>query len=220
MADDEVKMVRALRDFLSAHGFYVYEAYDGERALELYYEHSTKIDLLLLDVMMPKVDGFEVLNELRQNHILTPVIMVTARGEDYDQLRGFESGADDYVTKPFSPTLLMARIESVLRRVGKSVDSELYLGNMKIDNARRSVHLSGREIELTKREFDLLFFFASNENRILTREQLLNGVWGYNFEGDIRTVDTHVKQLRIKLGEDSSSIKTVYGVGYKLEVSP
>ena len=217
LADDEVKMVRAISDLLKANGYKVIEAYDGEQAIDKYYEDSTKIDLILLDVMMPKKDGFAVLSELRKASCLVPIIMVTAREEEYDQLKGFNLGSDDYIAKPFSPSLLMARIEAVLKRTGKGSESEISFEELKLNVTSRTCTNDNIEIELTKREFDLLHFFINNKSRIFTREQILNNVWGYEFEGDIRTVDTHIKQIRIKLDTKSAYIKTVHRVGYKFE---
>ncbi len=218
VVDDETKMVRAIRDFLTAHKFCVLEAFDGESALDVYYANNAVIDLVLLDVMMPKKDGFEVLEELRENSSLVPVIMLTARGEEYDQVKGFSSGADDYITKPFSPSLLLARVEAMLKRMGKGVEDEMKKGNLRINSVMRTAQCGEKELELTKREFDLLLFFMTNTSLIFSREQLLNSVWGYDFDGELRTVDTHVKQLRTKLGEDSTCIKTIHRVGYKFEV--
>ncbi len=216
IADDEIRMVRALKDFLNSNNFHVETANNGQEALDMFYEKNLEIDLVLLDVMMPKYNGFEVLKDMRENYSFTPVIMLTARGEEYDQLKGFNSGADDYVTKPFSPSLLLARIESVLRRVGKSEEEEISKGSIILNSTKRIATCKGSNLELTKKEFDLLLFFMTNNQMIFTRDQLLNSVWGYDFEGDERTVDTHVKQLRTKLN-GTDYIKTVYGVGYKME---
>ncbi len=218
VVDDEPKMIRAIQDFLNVHEFVVIPAFNGQEALDVYYEHNADIDLVLLDVMMPIYNGYEVLEDIRRNHSLTPVILLTARGEEYDQVKGFQAGADDYITKPFSPSLLLARIESLLRRVGKTTHGELVRGRIVLNTTNRSVSCSGNPIQLTKREFELLFFFLSNPSLIFTRDQILNSVWGYDFEGDSRTVDTHVKQLRVKLQEDACYIKTVHRIGYQFEV--
>ncbi len=218
IADDEKRMVRAVKDFLTAQNFHILEAYDGEEALNVYYQHNQIIDLILLDVMMPVYNGMEVLKKLRDESCMTPIIMLTARGEEYDQVAAFKNGADDYITKPFSPTLLLLRIEAMLKRVGKGLYEEISCGPITVNATLRNVFCDKILLELTKREFDLILFFVSNKNMIFTREQLLDSVWGYGFEGDSRTVDTHIKQLRIKLGEHSSMIKTVHRVGYKLEV--
>ncbi len=218
IADDEKRMVRAVKDFLTAQNFHILEAYDGEEALNVYFQHNQIIDLILLDVMMPVYNGMEVLKKLRDESCMTPIIMLTARGEEYDQVAAFKNGADDYITKPFSPTLLLLRIEAMLKRVGKGLYEEISCGPITVNATLRNVFCDKILLELTKREFDLILFFVSNKNMIFTREQLLDSVWGYGFEGDSRTVDTHIKQLRIKLGEHSSMIKTVHRVGYKLEV--
>ncbi len=218
VADDEMKMVRALKDLLSANDFEVMEAYDGDQALDVFYANNASVDLILLDVMMPKLDGFGVLADLRDNNSLVPVIMLTARGEEYDQVKGFSSGADDYIKKPFSPSLLLARIESILRRVGKDSQTDVCQGNITLNATTRTATINNNNIDLTKREFDLLLFFMSNPSAIFSREQLLDNVWGYDFDGDMRTIDTHIKQLRIKLGESSGYIKTIHRVGYKFEV--
>ncbi len=217
VVDDEAKIVRALKDFLSLKGFAVRTAADGVQALEEYYANNTEIDLILLDVMMPQRDGFSVLAELRQDGASVPVIMLTARGQEYDQLKGFEQGADDYVQKPFSLSVLHARIEAILKRAGKADQPEIIKGHLKLNAMERTVYEDDELIELTKREFDLLQFFLSNTSRVFTREQLLNSVWGYDFYGDVRTVDTHVKQLRIKLKKSAEYIKTLHRIGYKFE---
>ncbi len=216
VVDDEVKMVRAISDLLRAKGFEVLTAYDGEEALNVYYEKNTKIDLIILDVMMPKINGMEVLEDIRMEKELVPIIMLSAKGEEYDQLQGFQIGADDYITKPFSPSLLIARIENVLKRVGRDLDI-VEIGKVKLSLEKREGFIGEEEIELTRREFDLLFFLMTNKNLVFSRTQLLNQIWGYEFDGDDRTVDTHVKQLRAKLKEESSIIKTVHRVGYKVE---
>ncbi len=218
VVDDAVKMVRVLKDTFKMKGFHVLEAYNGQEALDVYYENNQIIDLILLDVMMPILTGFEVLQDLRENQCTTPVIMLTAKGEEYDQLEGFKKGADDYIVKPFSGAVLLARVESVLKRTGKSVDSELKLGSFLLQSVQRKVFLNEEELDLTKREFDLFQYFMVNHDITFSREQLLDAVWGYDFDGDIRTVDTHIKQLRLKLGSESECIKTVYRVGYKFEV--
>ncbi len=218
VVDDEVKMVRAIHDLLKAHDFFVLRAYNGEEALEVFYERNAEIDLIVLDVMMPQLNGYEVLENLRQNHALTPVILLTARGEEYDQVKGFQSGADDYITKPFSPSLLLARVEALLKRMGKTAQSDLVRGQLVISVAKRSVLCAGSSLQLTKREFELLLFLASNPSLIFSREQILDSVWGYDFEGESRTVDTHIKQLRTKLGNEAAYIKTVHRIGYQFEV--
>lgn len=214
VADDEIRIVRVLRDYLSALDYEVLCAYDGEQALELFYRNTTEIDLILLDVMMPKLDGVAVLNEVRHTS-LVPVIFLTAKGEEYDQIRGFRSGADDYIVKPFSQSILALRIEALMQRAGKGFSHPLTSGSLALDQMRRMATLDGAPLELTRREFDLLSYFVANEGRVLSREQLLNGVWGYDFEGELRTVDTHVKQLRSKLGIYAHCLKTRFRVGYQ-----
>lgn len=218
IVDDEIRMVRALKDFFRAKGFEIIEAYDGEQAINKYYDHNTEIDLILLDVMLPQYSGFEVLKILRKENCMLPIIMLTARGEEYDQLQGFEYGADDYISKPFSHALLLARIEAMLKRVGKDRQSQIEIGGIRIDKNKHKAFLEEQELELTKREFDLLTFFIRNVSVTFTREQLLNSVWGFDFEGDSRTVDTHIKQLRMKLGKKEQFIKTIHRVGYRFEV--
>jgi DNA-binding response OmpR family regulator len=214
--DDEVKITKALRDFFNARGYRTLEAYDGGQALDVFYEHNTKIDLLLLDVMMPVADGFSVLKEIRRDSNV-PAIMLTARAEEYDQITGFRHGADDYIPKPFSTSLLLARVEAVLKRAGRGPAGEIEIGPLRVNPARRFVSLDGERVELTPKEFDLLHCLVANRNRALTREQILNEVWGYAFEGDARTVDTHIKQLRGKLAACGECIKTVHRIGYRFE---
>lgn len=217
IADDEKKMVRALKDLMAANGFAVIEAYDGQEALDKFYEYNTQIDLILLDVMMPCADGFEVAEEIRSTQSLVPIIMLTARGEEYDQLKGFRCGVDDYISKPFSPSVLLARIDAVLRRFGKDISKELSAGALVINTSQHSVLMDSKPLELTRREYDLLYYLIVNKGMIFTREQLLDNVWGYDFDGSARTVDTHIKQLRIKLGDHSDYIKTVHCVGYQFD---
>lgn len=215
--DDEKRIRRAVKDFLAASGFYILEAADGEEGYEVFYQNIADIDLILLDVMMPGQDGFTLLKKIRETSIV-PVIMLTAKGEAYDQIRGFQCGADDYIAKPFVPSLLLLRLEAILKRVGKDVSQELQIGNICINLQRRLVKIDGETLEMTRREYDLLTYFIMNRGITLTREQLLNGVWGYDYEGDFRTVDTHVKQLRIKLGSYAEYIKTIFRIGYCFEV--
>ncbi|MDR0424826.1 MAG: response regulator transcription factor [Clostridiales Family XIII bacterium] len=217
IADDEAKIVKALKDFFKANGFHVLGAADGAEALDIFYENNTKIDIILLDVMMPFVDGFSVLREIRETS-LVPVIMLTAKGEEYDQIKGFQCGADDYIPKPFSISLLLARVEAVLKRAGKGKNDEIAVGDMRINVMGRSLYISDLRVELTPKEFDLIHYLILNKNMALSREQILNSVWGYDFEGDVRTVDTHVKQLRNKLGPYAACIKTVHKVGYQFEL--
>lgn len=220
IVDDEPRILRALRDLLTAKGFYVMTAENGREALELHNRCRDQIDLLLLDVMMPEIDGFSVLQGIRRLDADLPVILLTARGEEYDQLQGFQSGADDYIPKPFSTNLLLARIEAVLRRSGRANRDIIQAGRIALIPEQRKVTVYELPVELTRREFDLLKCFLSNQKQIFSREQLLDTVWGYDYEGDIRTVDTHVKNLRNKLGDCGSYIQTVYRVGYRFEVMP
>ncbi len=219
IVDDEARMVRVLKDFLQANHFHIMEAHNGEEALAVYYANTTQIDLILLDVMMPIYSGYEVLMEIRKNEMTTPVIMLTAREGEEDQIRGLKNGADDYIIKNFSPTVLLARIETVLRRLGKDTNSELICGDMSINVSTRECYANGERIELTKREFDLLYFLMMNHSLAFTRDQLLNDVWGYDFEGEDRTVDTYIKQVRVKMKRSANKIVTVYGIGYKYEVN-
>ena len=220
IADDETRILRALRDLLSANGFFVLTAEDGRQALERFEEYGQSIDLVLLDVMMPGLDGFQVLEQLRALSPGTPVIMLTARGGEYDQLQGFAQGADDYISKPFSTSLLLARMEAVLRRAGREKVDTLTAGAVSITPDQRRVEVDGRGVELTPREFALLYYFMRNQGIILSRGQLLDRVWGFDFDGDERTVDTHVKNLRLKLGQRADYLQTVYRMGYRFEVKP
>lgn len=217
IVDDEVRIVRVIKDFLSLKGFTILEATDGQMALDIFYENNTSIDLILLDVMMPKLDGYMVLKSIREESQM-PVIMLTAKGEEYDQVKGFELGVDDYVVKPFLPSLLLARIEAILKRVGKNENMDLLAGDISLNTKKRVAYLNDEVINLTRREFDLLYYFIINKDITVSRDNILNGVWGYDFDGDIRTVDTHIKQLRNKLKENGEFIKTIYRVGYKFEV--
>ncbi len=219
IVDDEERIVRALKDLLSFDGFHVLTAGDGGEALQVFAQWEKQIDLVLLDVMMPVMDGFAVLGEIREAAPEMPVIMLTARGEEYDQLQGFKGGADDYIPKPFSTTLLMARMEAVLRRAGMAKLDVLTAGAITLTPEQMRAEVDGRPIELTRREFSLLHCFMRNQGLILSREQLVDRVWGYDFEGDERTVDTHVKNLRLKLGSYAGYIQTVYRVGYRFEVA-
>ncbi len=222
VADDEPKMRNLVKMYLGREGFGVIEAGDGEQALELL--KKSEIDLVILDIMMPKVDGLTVCREIRREYNL-PVIMLTARGEEIDRVLGFELGADDYVVKPFSPRELVARVKALLRRVGAKQPGTqgnlLSFPGLVINHDAREVDVQGHKVSLTPKEFELLAFLAKNAGRVFTREQLLEHVWGYDFYGDLRTVDTHVKKLREKLsrfGEAAAYLITVWGVGYKFEV--
>lgn len=217
IVDDDTKIVRGIGDLLKSRGYAVLTAYDGQAALDQHYAYNAEIDIILLDVMMPICDGLSVLTALRQQHAATPVIMLTARSEEYDQLQGFSYGADDYIPKPFSPSILLARMEAVLKRTQAPIDCDLASGSLKMNPVMRSCLCDGVALELTKREFDLLYFLMQHPAAIFTRAQLLDQVWGYDYIGEQRTVDTHIKQLRMKLGTHADCIKTVHRVGYKFE---
>ncbi|MCG8501700.1 MAG: response regulator transcription factor [Firmicutes bacterium] len=214
VADDEEKMRRVIRIYLQKEGYRVEEARDGKEALEKI--KASSFSLILLDVMMPAIDGWTVCREVRKNASL-PVIMLTARGEEYDKLFGFELGVDDYITKPFSPREMVARIKAVLRRSkeDKRNENTVKIDVLEIRPMSKQAFLENKELTLTPKEFELLYFFARNQEHVYSREQLLNKVWGYDFIGDLRTVDTHVKQLREKLGKYKKYICTVWGTGYK-----
>ena len=212
IADDEKRITRLVCDFLNAAGFAVLEAHDGESAFEMFCGNQSKISLVILDVMMPRADGWETLQNIRDAAGSdVPVIMLTARGEVEDQLEGFRRGADDYVTKPFSPSVLVARVQSLLKR-SKTDETVLQTGETEVNLQTRIVSTFGAEQTLTPKEYDLLMYFVNNKGLALSREKILNAVWSYDYFGDIRTVDTHVKQLRSKLGD--GCIQTVRGVGY------
>ena len=206
-----------LRDFFTAKGYQILEAEDGEKAIEVFEENRNKIKLILLDVMMPKLDGWSVLRKIRQESNL-PVIMLTARGEEQDELFGFELGVDEYISKPFSPKILVARVEAILKRVyGDTKQLKDYDGIV-IDQEGRTVKVDGKPIDLSLREYELLKYLLDNENIALSRDKILNNVWNYDYYGDSRTIDSHIKKIRHKLGKKGKYIKTMRGVGYKFEV--
>lgn len=217
IVDDEVRIRRMLKDYFEIKGYQIIEAANGQEAIDNYYEFIDNIDLILLDVMMPIKDGFVVLKEIRE-YSPVPIIMLTARTEEYNQLDYYNLGADDIVPKPFSPKLLYAHVEAVLRRCSPADKSNIAIGSLLLNDDSREVFLDDEKLELTPKEYDLLFYFMQNTSIVLTRETILDAVWGFNYEGDFRTVDTHVKQLRAKLLDNSSYIKTVHGVGYRFEV--
>ncbi len=217
VVDDESRMRKLLRDFLTAKGYQILEAEDGEKAIELFEENRNKIKLILLDVMMPKLDGWSVLRKIRQESNL-PVIMLTARGEEQDELFGFELGVDEYISKPFSPKILVARVESILKRVyGDTKQLKDYDGIV-IDQEGRTVKVDGKPIDLSLREYELLKYLLDNENIALSRDKILNNVWNYDYYGDSRTIDSHIKKIRHKLGKKGKYIETVRGIGYKFEI--
>lgn len=216
IADDEERMRKLVCDFLKKEGHVTFEAENGKQALEIF--DSQVIDLLILDVMMPEFDGWAVLRDIRKKSAI-PVIMLTARGQESDELFGFELGADEYVTKPFSPQILVARVQALLRRTNnKSLPPRLFKG-LEIDELAHYVYLDHQPVDLTPKEFELLLYLVNHEGRALKREQILNAVWNYDFYGDIRTVDAHIKNLRLKLGNKGDYIQTVRGVGYRFEVT-
>ncbi len=216
VVDDEARMRKLVKDFLSVKGFQVLEAADGEEALDIFFEQKD-IAMILLDVMMPKMDGWEVLKTIRR-YSKVPIIMLTARGEERDELQGFDLGVDEYIAKPFSPEILVARVEAILRRVNGMVADNVEVGGICIDKAARQVTIDGQPIELSYKEFELLSYFVENQGLALSREKILNNVWNYDYFGDARTIDTHVKKLRNKMGRRGEYIKTVWGMGYKFEV--
>ena len=218
IADDESRLRKLVRDYLTRENYDVIEAADGEEALELFYREP-KIDLIILDIMMPKHNGYEVCKEIRQTSKV-PILMLTAKGEEADVLQGFDIGADEYITKPFSPRILVARINAVLRRTsdGDGEDGKMEVAGICIDKNAHVVTIDGKEIALSVKEFELLSYFVQNEGIALSRETILNNVWNYDYFGDARTIDTHVKKLRSKLGEKGNLVKTVWGMGYKFEV--
>lgn len=216
VVDDESRMRKLVKDFLVRSGYQVLEAADGEEAVDVFF--STKgIDLLILDVMMPKMDGWEVVKEIRKISSV-PIIMLTAKDQEQDELLGFELGVDEYVSKPFSPKILVARVEAILRRTVQSEGESMEAGGILMDVGGHHVSIDGKSINLSYKEFELLQYFMSNQGKALTRESILNQVWNYDYFGDARTIDTHVKKLRSKLGEKGSYIHTIWGMGYKFEV--
>lgn len=216
VVDDESRMRKLVRDFLVKSNYQVLEAEDGEQAMELFFAHKD-ISLIVLDVMMPKMDGWQVCREIRA-YSKVPIIMLTARGDEQDELLGFELGVDEYISKPFSPKILVARIEAILRRAGQTATDEiLSAGGIELNRTAHRVQIDGRDVELSYKEFELLVYFMENKGIALSREKILNHVWNYDYFGDARTIDTHVKKLRSKLGEKGEMIKTIWGMGYKLE---
>lgn len=216
VVDDEQRMRKLVKDFLTKKNYEVLEAGDGEEAVEIFFENKD-IALLILDVMMPKMDGWEVCREIRQ-YSEVPIIMLTAKGEEKDELLGFDLGVDEYISKPFSPKILVARVEAILRRSNALGDGEIEIAGITIDQSAHEVRIDGKVIELSFKEFELLTYFVNNKGVALSRERILNNVWNYDYFGDARTIDTHVKKLRSKLGEKGSYIKTIWGMGYKFDV--
>ncbi|KAI4448470.1 Transcriptional regulatory protein SrrA [Eubacterium plexicaudatum ASF492] len=218
VVDDESRMRKLVRDFLVKQDFEVLEAGDGEMALDMFYQEKN-IALIILDVMMPKMNGWEVCREVRENSGV-PIIMLTAKGDESDELLGFELGVDEYISKPFSPKILVARVEAILRRSNKLVEGQsIETGGIVIDKAAHLVTVDGQRMELSYKEFELLSYFVENQGIALSREKILNHVWNYDYFGDARTIDTHVKKLRSKMGDKGDYIKTIWGMGYKFEVN-
>ena len=217
VVDDEQRMRKLIKDFLKAKGYSILEAEDGEEALDIFEENRNKITLILLDVMMPKLDGWSVLRQIRQDSNV-PIIMLTARGEEQDELFGFELGVDEYITKPFSPKILVARVEAILKRINKNIADVKEYSGIEIDKEGRNVKVDGKPVELSLREFELLLYLIENENIALSRDKILNNVWNYDYYGDTRTIDSHIKKIRHKLGKKGKYIKTIRGIGYKFEV--
>lgn len=218
VVDDESRMRKLVRDFLVREDYEVLEAGDGEEALDVFYKEKN-IALIILDVMMPKLNGWEVCREIRETSKV-PIIMLTAKSDESDELTGFELGVDEYITKPFSPKILVARVSAILRRSGAAAGTEncLEAGGIKLDKTAHMVTVDGKPIELSYKEFELLAYFMENQGIALSREKILNSVWNYDYFGDARTIDTHVKKLRAKIGEKGEYIKTIWGMGYKFEV--
>ncbi|CDC06446.1 MAG TPA: response regulator transcription factor [Clostridiaceae bacterium] len=217
VVDDEIRMRKLIKDFLVAKGYSILEAEDGEKALEVFEENKNKINLVLLDVMMPKLDGWSVLRQIRQESKV-PIIMLTARGEEQDELFGFELGVDEYISKPFSPKILVARVEAILKRTAPDSKEVKDYGGVEIDKEGRTVKVDGKLIELSLREYELLTYLVENKDIALSRDKILNNVWNYDYYGDSRTIDSHIKKIRHKLGKKGKYIKTIRGVGYKFEV--
>lgn len=216
VVDDEARMRKLVKDFLSVKGFRVVEAANGEEALDIFFEQKD-ISLILLDVMMPKVDGWEACKAIRQ-YSQVPIIMLTAKGEEQDELQGFRLGVDEYISKPFSPKILVARVEAILRRSKVATGDVADIGGIIIDKGAHQVTIDGTPIDLSYKEFELLTYFVENQGLALSREKILNNVWNYDYFGDARTIDTHVKKLRSKMGAKGEYIKTIWGMGYKFEV--
>ena len=216
VVDDNKEIVYSISELLKYEGYEILKAYDGMEALDIMEREN--VDLILLDVMMPKMDGWEVCREIRKNSKV-PIIMLTARGDERDELLGFDLGVDEYISKPFSPKILVARVEAILRRTGQdTVNDVLSAGGIVIDKAAHMATVDGAPMELSFKEFELLTYFMENQGIALSREKILNSVWNYDYFGDARTIDTHVKKLRSKMGEKGEYIKTVWGMGYKFEV--
>ena len=217
IVDDEFRIRKLVKDFLIQKGYKIMEAGDGEEALNIFNENENKINLILLDVMMPKLDGWSVLRQIRQKSNV-PIVMLTARGEEQDELFGFELGVDEYISKPFSPKILVARVEAILNRTRPKENKEKDYDGIVIDAEGRTVKVDGKYVELSLREYELLKYLLDNEGIALSREKILNNVWNYDYYGDSRTIDSHIKKVRHKLGKKGKYIETIRGVGYKFEI--
>ena len=217
VVDDEARMRKLIKDFLMQKGYSILEAGDGEEALKIFAENQNKINLILLDVMMPKLDGWSVLRQIRQDSKV-PIIMLTARGEEQDELFGFELGVDEYISKPFSPKILVARVEAILKRTSPELKEQKDYGGIVIDPEGRTVTVDGKQLEMSLREYELLKYLVDNEGIALSRDKILNNVWNYDYYGDSRTIDSHIKKIRHKLGKRGKYIETIRGIGYKFEV--
>lgn len=217
IVDDEQRMRKLVRDYMIREGYRVLEAADGRQALEIFNDEGNSISLVILDVMMPEMDGWQVCTQIRKTSRV-PIIMLTAKSDERDELRGFELGVDEYVTKPFSPRTLSARVNAILRRtMGTAAEKTLEAGGIMMDKSAHIVTIEGNPVDLSFKEFELLQYFMENNGIALSRERILNSVWNYDYYGDARTIDTHVKKLRSKLGDKAALIKTVWGIGYKFE---
>lgn len=217
IVDDEERMRNLIKDFLKQKNYSTLEAGDGEEALKVFEENKNKIKLILLDVMMPKLDGWSVLRQIRQTSKV-PIIMLTARGEEQDELFGFELGVDEYISKPFSPKILVARVEAILKRVNGDKKEVKDYGGIEINKDGRTVFVDGKQIELSLREYELLTYLVENQSIALSRDKILNNVWNYDYYGDSRTIDSHIKKIRHKLGKKGKYIETIRGIGYKFEI--
>lgn len=217
IVDDEARMRKLIKDFLTKNDYKTLEAGDGEEAIDIFEENKNKISLILLDVMMPKLDGWSVLRKIR-NESQVPVIMLTARGEEQDELFGFELGVDEYISKPFSPKILVARIEAILKRINGDKEKVRDYDGIVIDDQGRTVTVDGKPVDLSLREYELLKYLLDNEKIALSRDKILNNVWNYDYYGDSRTIDSHIKKIRHKLGKKGKYIETIRGVGYKFEI--
>ncbi len=215
VVDDESRMRKLVHDFLAKQGYAVLEAENGEDAVDVFFSNKN-ISLIILDVMMPKMDGWQVCREIRQ-YSQVPIIMLTAKSDERDELMGFNLGVDEYISKPFSPKILVARVEAILRRSNTVQEEALEMGGIVLDKAAHSVKIDGQPVDLSVKEFELLEYFLTNKGVALSREKILNNVWNYDYFGDARTIDTHVKKLRSKMGEKGDYIKTIWGMGYKFE---